>query len=214
VPLPQKVIEQLGRAPARTPGWSGRLLMFSSTVFFIALALYVGVQFGYIPYVEGGVNELRSEMNSFNQSASENDQDKILSFHSQLTNIKTLLERHVAPSQLIAWLEKHTNENVAYGRLVLRSELSEVAISATARSAEDAVEQVKHLEEQPEVERVTFRNLAVAEKGLWQFDMTIFVVPDFLLQVAVPTALPPSVVPPLEGEAEEPVSGAASDSPQ
>jgi hypothetical protein len=54
----------------------------------------------------------------------------------------------------------------------------------------------------------------VAEKGLWQFDMTIFVVPDFLLQVAVPTALPPSVVPPLEGEAEEPVSGAASDSPQ
>ena len=56
--LPQKVLEQLGREPPKTPGWAGQFLMFSSTIFFVSLVVYIGLVFGYRPYITSEVKKL------------------------------------------------------------------------------------------------------------------------------------------------------------
>jgi len=52
MPLPDKVIEQLGREPPKTPGWSFGIVMFSGTILFIAVFIYFGLTLGYEPYLQ------------------------------------------------------------------------------------------------------------------------------------------------------------------
>src|SRR6266850_2985386 len=109
--LPQKVVEQLGREPPKTPGWSGKLLMFSGTIFFIALAIYLGLSFGYKPYLSGEIDKINADIDQFGQQVSVADQLKLLSFYSQLGNIKALLATQIVGLRAFDWVEQNTQVN-------------------------------------------------------------------------------------------------------
>lgn len=119
MPLPEKVIEQLGREPPRTPGWSGQLLIFSSTVLFISVFIYFGLTFGYQTYLKSQVQKIKDQVQAFSQQIPADEQAKIASFYSQLTNLKSLLANHVFSSQIFGWLEKNTQANIYWNRFSL-----------------------------------------------------------------------------------------------
>ncbi|MEK7174147.1 MAG: hypothetical protein AAB759_00600 [Patescibacteria group bacterium] len=177
--LPQKVIEQLGREPARTPGWSGRLLMFSSAIFFIAAAVYVGIVYGNQPFLESQLGEVSNRMNALAQEIPADDQTKIFTFYSQIANIKTLLGKHVITSRLFEWLERQTSANVSFNRFAFTRGRNEAVLSGVAKTVDDFIQQVQVFQAQSEVKSVNFKNLSVLEKGGWQFDMTLEFSPDF-----------------------------------
>ena len=110
--LPQKVSDQLARAPARTHGVLSQLLMLCSTLLAISLAVYFGLVFGYRPYLENQIKELNDRIESFTKSVPPEDQARLTSFYSQVVNLKSLLGRHVVTTPFFEWLEKNTQANV------------------------------------------------------------------------------------------------------
>jgi hypothetical protein len=182
MPLPQKVIEQLGRAPARTPGWSGRMLMVSSTVFFIVLGIYVGIAYGMTPYVQGEINALRRASEGAVNAVSDDDRTKIQVFHSQIANIKKLLDEHATLLRLLEWLERNTQENVAYNRLEIKLADRKAMFGGAARTVRDFVDQAHRYEDDPDVQSFEVRSISNSERNGWLFDATLVFNDDFFKQ--------------------------------
>ena len=172
MPLPQKVIEQLGREPPKTPGWSGQLLMFSSTVFLISLFIYIGLVFGYRSYLLGEVKKAQNQIQAFSQQIPAEEQARLVDFYSQLTNLKSILASHVFSSQIFDWLERNTEANVYFTKFNLAASRSQLTLGGVAKTMEDAAQQIAVFEAQPELEKVSVGGVSFAN-GVWQFDLNL-----------------------------------------
>ncbi len=180
--LPEKIIERLGREPVRTPGWSSRLLMFSSTILLIGLFVYVGLVYGYTPYLKTQLKDLDSQIQKFSQEIPTADQAELIAFYSQMANIKTLLNNHIATSRVFEWLEKQTQTNVFFSRFSLNIQGNQLSLAGVAKSTEDIAEEMRVFQTQPEVEQVSVNNMSIGTAGFWQFDLSLTLNPSFLKQ--------------------------------
>lgn len=201
--LPPKVIEQLAREPAQTPGWSGRLMMFAATLFILNLVGYFGLTLGYSKYLNGQIRDVDREIKSQSQQIPEEERGAIVAFFSQLSNLRLILDNHVAASSFFNLLETTTHRNVYYTRLAFNSEKDEVILTGMATSVADVTEQVKIFQGRTEIEKISLGNINNTGSG-WQFDVTLGLAPDFLSSVSA------SGLPAQAGGAAAPTSTATS----
>ena len=174
MPLPQKTIDALSQNSARTPGWSGSLLMFCGTLLFISVFVYGGLQYGYLPYLNDRVKKLKDQTQNFNRQVPVEDQQKIVTFYSQLTNMRSILDKKTAATPLLRWLEASTVPNIFYVKVSFNATNQQIAFSGEARSVPDITSQVTLFQADPNVERVNLGNMSVGGGNLWQFDLTVF----------------------------------------
>jgi hypothetical protein len=204
--LPEQVVERLSREPLMTPGWSGRLLMFASTVFFLSVAVYIGLTFGYKPYLSSQVQKLDDEIQKFNQETPAADQNQLVVFYSQLANLNTVLKGHVAASPLFDWLEAHTQTRVMFSKFAFSAQNGQLALTGISKGMDDFVEQLAIFQAEPMVQRITVNNVSVIPAGGWQFDVVLFLDPSVVGQ-APPAAAAPT---PASAPAPAPVSVSTS----
>lgn len=180
--LPPQAIERLSREPAGTPGWSSRLLMFSATLLFLAIFGYVGLEFGYRPVLAGQIQKKESDLNKLSQQIPTGDQDKIVSFYSQLSNLKKVLGDHTLATKLFSLLEQNTQANVYFTRFAYNAKNQQIALTGVAKSVEDAAQQVLIFEQRPEFSAVAFNNVSSLPTGQWQFDVQLTLQSGILLK--------------------------------
>lgn len=176
--LPQPVFEQLTHRPAQSQGWSGQILMFTATVLVVVLLLYLGVHFGYRPYIEGRVASLDQRIQDFSKQISQEEQNRALAFYGKLANIKRLLDDHTVPSAIFEWIEQNTLPTVFYNRLSVSTNNRQIVLSVSAKDMTDVTRQLEHFQTAAEVERAIFAN-AGETNGVWQFELTLTMKPNF-----------------------------------
>ncbi|MEK7187818.1 MAG: hypothetical protein AAB691_03155 [Patescibacteria group bacterium] len=178
--LPSKVVDQLSRAPARTPGWSSRVLLFSATFFILSFGIYLGIQFGYKPYLENQIAGLEKEIADFSKQVPERDQDELISFYSQLDNLSTLLKKQSMPSKSFSWLEENTNVNVQLVSFVFNGTNKTMTLGGQARSIVNLGEQLNRFKSQSLVKSSQLTQLSLDQKsGVWTFSITLTMTPSF-----------------------------------
>lgn len=182
MPLPEQIVDRLSREPIQTPGWSGELLMFAGTIFFVSIAVYLGLAFGYKPYLNGKVSQLDGQIKKFTDEISLSDQEKLISFYSQLSNLGGILRKHVISSPLFDWLEKKTETNIYYTRFSFNPAANQLALTGAAKTANDFVEQMQIFQGESAVERINVNSLTASSNGTWQFDLVLFLSPNFFSQ--------------------------------
>ena len=190
MPLPDKVIEQLGREPPKTPGWAFGVVMFSGAMLFVVVFVYVGLVFGYEPYISSELQKTQDQVSQLGQSISPTDQANLLKFYSQISNLRTLLRSHTLSGQLFAWLEKNTEANVQYSSLQFSSK-NQVQLVGKAKAESDVNQQVAIFEASPQVQRVSVTSVSAAQEGSGvEFALTIYIDPAMLsnLLSATPAA--------------------------
>ena len=179
--LPQSALEQLSHRPTQgSPVWFGQLLMFSATIFFIAVAVFLGVKYGYQKYINGKVQQLNADIQKYAQNIPVEDQQRTIDFYAQLVNLRTLLGDHVAASQLFNWLEDNTAANVYYTKFNLNVPQRQLALGGVSRSLDDAAAQFKIFQARSEIDHYVFTNARFdSQKNTWDFDATLFFTPKF-----------------------------------
>ncbi|HUC31375.1 MAG TPA: PilN domain-containing protein [Candidatus Paceibacterota bacterium] len=182
MPLPEKVIEQLGREPSGTQGWASGALFFSGGVLFLAIAIYIGLTFGYEPYLQSQLTSVQDQISALNQSISASDQSQLIGFYSQIANLQTLLQNHRLSSQLFSWLEQNTEANIYYQSLALTAG-NQVTLAGVATSEADINQQVAIFENSPEVSSVTVSDVSAPQllASGWSFSMTLVMNPSVFL---------------------------------
>lgn len=177
--LPEQVVDRLSREPVHTPGWSGQLLMFAGTIFFISLGVYLGLVFGYKSYLDSKIKNLDAQIQKFIQEIPLGDQEELISFYSQFSNLGGILQKHIVPSPLFDWLEQHTGFNVYYIKFTFIPATNQLALIGIAKVAGDFVQQLQIFHSASAVERINVNSLTSSSNGTWQFDLTLFLRPGF-----------------------------------
>ncbi len=177
--LPQKAIEQLSREPVRTPGWSGRILMFSGTVFFLSLAIYFGVFFGYRPYLNSQVTGLKDEIQKFSQRIPVADQERLINFYSQLVNLKSILAKQELSSKVFAWMEANTHMNVHFVSFALDLSKHKINLAGRAKTIPDLAQQLASLQILMEIKKLEFSGASLSKDGFWEFSLNLEFAPGF-----------------------------------
>ena len=178
--LPQNINEQLNRVPTRTPGISGRILMMASMIFAISFDSYLGLEYGYKPYLTGQLDSLSKDIENFAKQIPPSEQIEIVNFYSQLSNLETLLSNHALPSLFFEWFEKNTQVNIFYQNFRFDITKSEIVLTGNARSIEDISEQLLILNQLPEVKKITLTNVSANPNKLWQFNLKVSINPKLI----------------------------------
>jgi hypothetical protein len=177
--LPTQEIEKIVRGPVGSQGSYKQLLLLSGSLLVISLIFYFGLTLGYEPYLQGQVTFLDSQILDFAKQVPAAEQTKLISFYSQLVNLKTLLSRHPSTSNIFPWLEKNTQENSYFTKFGFNAATYQISLVGVSKTTTDAAMQAAVLESQPEVSRMNLNNLAASPTGGWQFNITLFMDPNF-----------------------------------
>jgi hypothetical protein len=178
MPLPEKVIEQIGQESPKTQGWALGVLFFSGGILFLTVAIYLGLTFGYEPYLQSQLASVQNQVSTLGNSVSASDQSQLIDFYSQIANLQTLLQRHTFSSQFFSWLEQNTEANVYYHSLAL-TQGNQIALSGAASTEADINQQVAIFENSPEVSSVTISNVSAPSLigNGWTFSVTLIMNP-------------------------------------
>ena len=173
----KSVIEQYGGEKG-TVGWSWRLLMFTSVIFGVALLSYAGMAFGYRPLLQGQIDDLDAKARNLSQLVGADDQRNLSRFYSQLVNLKALLGNHVQGSKLIGMLERNTNQNIYYTKVLFTSSDRQAELEGVARSYAELVKQTEAFRQMKEIERFFLVESQTIEGSGIRFKVKLFLVPD------------------------------------
>ncbi|MBI4993774.1 hypothetical protein HZC33_02350 [Candidatus Wolfebacteria bacterium] len=143
-----------------------RLLSFSAIIFGFALFIYLGMVFGYEPYLNSQAGNLNQKISALNQSIDENQQKQIIGFYSQLVNIQDLLKTHKPISSIFDLIEKNTYQSVSYSNLRMSVADKEIRIDGSAPDYETLIKEVALWNKTPEINRVVLENIISQESPL------------------------------------------------
>jgi hypothetical protein len=175
--LPQQVIDRLSREPSKTPGWSFGVFTFSGGIFFLAILVYCGLIFGYEPYIDSQIAQLGTQIGTLAKAISPDDQARLVTFYSEISNLKTALTSHVALSRFLTWLQNNTEANVYYSRFQFSSG-NQVVLTGIAKTEADVNQQVAIFEADPAVKSMNISTVSFSDSNrLWQFAVTLTMDP-------------------------------------
>jgi hypothetical protein len=182
MPLPEQVVEQLRKEPAKTQGWAWGAILFCGGVLFLAALIWAGLLFGYEPYLESQLAATQKQVTVLDNSVSPADEAQIVDFYSQAANLQTLLANHVLSSQFFSWLEQNTEANVYYQSLGL-SQGGVVTLAGNALSEGDVNQQIAIFENSSEVTAVNVSTVTAPQSSgaPWTFSMTLTMSPSLFL---------------------------------
>ncbi len=163
MPLPQQVVEQLGREPGPSRSWASGAL-FSPPPPPPPPPPPYGAIMWYSNRVSLQIQSVQDQVVAANQSVSSDEQQQIIDFYSQATNLKGLLASHTYTTGFLGWLEGHTQGNIYYQNLSLTSG-GKVVLKGVAKSEADINQQIDIFENASGVSSVVVSNIAAASQA-------------------------------------------------
>jgi hypothetical protein len=190
--FPTAEVEKYITSPAaqKSPGWLGQLLFFGVTIFSVSLVLWAGLKFGYERYLTGQIDTLNTEIQKFNQQISSDDRNRIITFYSQLQNLKNLIANHALLTPMLSWLEGATLPQVTFTRLNYTPDTMQLGLNGVAKTAADLTAQLKLFENSPNVSQVSFSNITTNASATWAFDFTILFAKPFTVANSLSSQTP------------------------
>ena len=177
----QDLAEKLSREPQVKGGLPSKLLMFSVSIFIITLVVYLGMIFGYEPYLNAQLDKLNNQISVASSQISPSDQSQLVGYISQISNVKALLDNHVTASALLNYLEKNTDTNVYFNRLSLTTFNNQAQLSGMAQTMNDLVGQLAVWQSSPSITEVDFNQISAVPQGGFSFGATLTFQPSFLI---------------------------------
>lgn len=145
-------------------GWPRRMFIFTSAMFLAAVFTYLGLAFGYKPYLQNSVSDIESKLNSLALQISPENQKNFIRFYSQISNLKSLLAKHVTTSELFPLLEASTHQKVVYSSTTLIPGEYTLRIEGFAESYEVLAAQLTLFEQAPWVKKVILDSSSLSGK--------------------------------------------------
>lgn len=166
--------------PEKLPvGWPWKLFIFSIILFALVIFIYLGIIWGYQPYLQSQKKSFDQKINETGGVISESDRENFVSVFSQLANLQSLLNTHIKGSNIYSFLEKNTNQGVYFEGADLSVTEHFLRLEGIARSYDNLVQQLVAFEQAPEIARVILEQSQTAERGI-RFSLQLIIKPEML----------------------------------
>ncbi len=139
-------------------GVPGRFLAFSVLIFLLVTIGYLGLAFGYAPFLEREIGNSTTKLDELGRRISADDQKELTQIYSQISNIEKLLKSHVWGSRVLSFLEANTARQVTYINADLSVPDRRLILDGAAVSYDELVRQLTAYDAAPEVERMSLES--------------------------------------------------------
>ncbi len=153
-------------------GWPWRFLMVSFVIFLTSILIYLGLAFGYKPFLNRAIAEKDAQIMEQAASVKKEDQDKLIQVYSQMINIKSLLSGHIFPSGIFAMLEQKTHPKVYFTGADFKADEGSLELDGLTVSFSALSEQLEIFSKTAEIEKYTLRQ-AQQSGDLVQFQLAL-----------------------------------------
>ena len=147
-------------------GWPWRMFIFTSVMFLAAVFTYLGLAFIYKPYLQNSLSDAESKLSNLSLQISPESQKNFMRFYSQVSNLRSLLAKHITTSKLFPLLEASTHQKVVYSSTTFVSEERALRIEVFAESYEVLAAQLTLFEQAPWVKKVVLDNSSLSGKTI------------------------------------------------
>lgn len=154
-------------------GWPWRLLLFTIIVFGVTIVTYLGMEFGYKPYLNSQMTRLDGQITSLSQQIDVNQQKNLIDFYSQLVNAQKLLTSHVSASKLFDFLEKDTYQKIYYTSLNFSLDEKSIKLGGIANDYDALSKQLELFRQAPEIDNVFLDDSRLSDQGGISFSITL-----------------------------------------
>lgn len=161
-------------------GWPWRLFATAFAIFLTTTLSYIGITFGYQPYLRDQIQQKTNEIEQLSATIPKADQEQFVNFYSQLVNLKGILDNHVLASTFFSFLEKVTHPRVYFSNASMKLREGELELSGLAESYTTVAEQLEVLNQAPEIDRFVINQAQLGEGNLIGFKVAIRLKKDSL----------------------------------
>ncbi len=157
-------------------GWPWKILIFMVLFCTTTVLGYLGLIFGYQPFLESSIVNAQNKIDNLASEVSLQDQKDFLKFYSQVINLRTILADHVSLKNFFIFLEKETNQRVAFEVLSLNIPKREVVLEGMTDNYERLSEQLEAISRSKEVSNYILTQSQIVD-GRIRFRVSITLEP-------------------------------------
>jgi len=181
MPYNESVVEQeLIKRERVEVGLPWRLLVFATFLFGLLFLIYLGMQFGYKPYLNSRIESLDSKINNLNQVINEEERKRLTTIYSQFINIQDLLKSHTLPSKLLEFLEKNTQSQIYYLYLNFSLIDKSLKLEGISPSYNILAQQLELFQRIPEIEKVDLDDARLLDNENIRFSIKLIFKPELI----------------------------------
>lgn len=159
-------------------GWPIRFFIFSVFILAVLVAGYLGLAYGYKPFLQKDLQKIKNETDLLNQQVSPTQREEFIAFYSQIENLKMLISKHVYASKVFPFLETNTRKDVAYNSMDLDITTMTASFGGIAANYESLASQLDIFKNLPEVKDVLISGATAGQNGVG-FQLQIIFNNDF-----------------------------------
>jgi hypothetical protein len=86
-------------------GTPWRLLILALVLFGLSILIWVGMEFGYKPYLNNQILQTDTKIEQLAESLKDGEEKDVVELYSQLYNIDALYKSHIYPSRVFSFIE-------------------------------------------------------------------------------------------------------------
>ena len=181
--MPDQFISREQRpAPSMTrPPYGGTLFFYASLlIFLLFLSVYGGLVFLNRAQAQAQA-EILAQIDQKRQDLRPELVQELFSLEDRLNVIRALLQKHILPSRVFAWLESQTHPRVYFQSMNFDSAARKLQLPGSADSLQSLNEQIAIFERDRELEKVEFGGLSFGKDtdALISFQTTVVFKPAF-----------------------------------
>lgn len=161
-------------------GLPWKVLLFSVIVFGFSLFAYFGLSVGYESYLDSRLKSLDDGIDKLAAQVGQEDQQKLVSFYSQLINLEKVLKEHSFSIQTFKSLEKYTLPLVTFTKADFDAGERKMKLEGMANTLDTLIEQMSVFDGAKELEGKSVLEQIGFEKQNVSFVLVIYFKPDAL----------------------------------
>ena len=170
-------LNQLQKEAPQQIGFLWSLMRFLFLVFLVLLLSYVGLAFGYTPFVERQIAKREADIEALSGRVPQAEQEDLLRFYFQIADLQDILKNHVGGSKAFSFLEGKTHSQVFFTSAVLSTAEQRLTLEGIAPSYAAVTEQLQAFDETSEVLRYSLTNTETERAGRVQFGAILYLAP-------------------------------------
>lgn len=170
---------QLPAGASRSGVIPWKALIFSGAILGATFIVYLGLAFGYKPFIEASIANGEARIAELDQTAPKSETEaKFVQFYSQLTNISSLLASHTAVSQLFNTLETSTMADFGFAGMSIDVPGRIMSASGFAGSYQTLAGQISLYEGISGIGKVALSSARLADEFV-RFELRADFTPEF-----------------------------------
>ncbi|MDP2629426.1 MAG: hypothetical protein Q8P45_01830 [Candidatus Harrisonbacteria bacterium] len=179
---------QLGPEGSDAPSFSWRLFTFSLVIFIVVIAIFLGLRLGYEPFLRSRIVSADEQLAEIGRQIPETEQERFISFYSQLLNLQSLLSNHTNLAPFFETLEANTHVGVFFTSMNFDVAQQKITLEGVAPDYDVLGQQLSRLEQVSLFDRYLLSE-SQENSGRVEFRLLLFLNQDILMQDIIPEAV-------------------------